>query len=402
MKFVPVLNALAVTAVLYALVFERDTLRAFAGAEEPPAAPVPPPPGPPVTPVQVVQSHARPVEQGIVLRGETQAARRVELRAETTGRVITEPQRRGAEVTTGEVLCRLDPGTRPAQLAEAEARLIEAELNATAAARLQAGGYRSDTAAAGATATLQAAQAGVEAVRTDIARLEITAPFGGVLEDDSAELGTLLAAGGLCATVIALDPIRLVGFLPEPDLARVSLGARVGARLATGQVVSGQISHLSRSADPTTRTFRVEAQIPNPDRTIREGQSVEMLIEIEGARAHLLPASTLTLDDAGHLGVRLAVDGQARFAPVSVLRDEPGGLWLAGLPETAEVIVVGQDYVTEGSALAVTRVAQAPGGAVPAETVPAKTVPAESTPGTAPGSGATPSPAAPATAGAAP
>lgn len=366
MKIVPLVNALLVTTALYALVFERDRLMSFAGAQTAPDAATAAAPAAETVqpvPVQVLRSTARPVDQGVLLRGETQAARRVELRAETTGRVISEPLRRGAEVAAGDVLCRLDPGTRPAQLAEAEARLTEAELNATASDRLQAGGYRSETAAAGATAALQAAAAGVEAVRTDIARLEITAPFAGVLDEDSAELGALLAAGGLCATVIALDPIRLVGFLPETDLARVTPGALVGARLATGQEVTGRVSYLSRSADPATRTFRVEAEIANPDRSIREGQSVEMLIAAEGTRAHLLPASVLTLDDSGTLGVRLAVDGVARFAPVRVLRDEPGGLWLAGLPETAEVIVVGQDYVTDGSPLAATLVDRAPGDA---------------------------------------
>ncbi len=367
MKIVPIVNALLVSAALYALVFERDALRAFAGAQTAPetAANAPAPGAEPLprVPVQVLRSQARPLDQGVVLRGETLAARRVELRAETTGRVISEPLRRGTEVAAGAVLCRIDPGTRPAQLAEAEARLAEAELNASAAARLQAGGYRSETAAAGATAALQGAAAAVEAVRTDISRLEITAPFAGVLDDDSAELGAFLAAGGLCATVIQLDPIRLVGFVPETELPRVTPGAMVGARLATGQQVTGRVSTLSRTADAATRTFRVEAEVANPSGEIREGQTVEMLIAAEGTEAHFLPASALTLDDQGTLGVRLAVDNHARFAPVTFLRDEPGGLWVSGLPESADVIVVGQDYVTEGSALAVTLVDHAPGDA---------------------------------------
>jgi len=369
MKFIPVLNAVLVSTALYALVFERDRLMSFAGAQTAPETALPAtdpqPPAPAAVPVQVLHSVARPLDQGVLLRGQTEAARRVELRAETAGRVISEPLRRGTEVAAGDVLCRIDPGTRPAALAEAEARLAEAELNASAAERLQAGGYRSETAAAGAAAALQGAAAAVEAVRTDIARLAITAPFGGVLEDDSAELGALLSVGGLCATVIQLDPIRLVGFVPETELSRIQPGAMVGARLTTGQQVTGRVTHLARSADPATRTFRVEAEVANADRGIREGQTVEMLIAAEGTQAHLLPASALTLDDAGHLGVRLAVGNRAEFSPVTFLRDEPGGLWVSGLPDAADVIVVGQDYVTEGSVLAVTIVDRAPGEAAP-------------------------------------
>ena len=49
--------------------------------------------------------------------------------------------------------------------------------------------------------------------------------------------------------------------------------------------------------------------------------------------------------------MRLARDGVARFAPVSVLRDETRGVWVTGLPDTARVIVAGQEFVREGRAV---------------------------------------------------
>ncbi|MFP1644986.1 efflux RND transporter periplasmic adaptor subunit [Pontitalea aquivivens] len=364
MKLVPIINAVLVSATLYALVFERDRLMAFAGRDPVPATdaaagPVAEP-GAGAVAVLVQRSQARPVDQGVLTRGQTEAARRVEMRAETGGRVISAPLARGTQVAAGDVLCRLDPGTRPALLAEAEARLTEARLSATAADRLQEGGFRSETAAAGARAALQAAEAGVIAARTEIGRLTITAPFAGILEQDSAELGTLLAPGGACATVIALDPIRLVGFVPETQVDRLAPGARVGARLASGRQVTGSVTFLSRAADPATRTFRIEAEVANPDLSIREGQTIEIVIQTEGARAHLLPASALTLDDQGRLGLRLAQDGRAVFAPVQLLRDTPQGVWLTGLPDDAQVIIRGQDYVTDGTALAITHAGATP------------------------------------------
>ncbi|WP_415184336.1 efflux RND transporter periplasmic adaptor subunit [Phaeovulum sp.] len=363
MRLVPVLNAVLVFAVLYALVFERDRLMAFAGKEtQEPALTAAPAGGADAVLVQVRRSVAKPVDQGVLTRGQTEATRRVEVRAETTGRVITDPLRRGAQVIAGQTLCRLDPGTRAAMLSEAEARLTEARLSATAAARLQEGGYRSQTAAASATAALQAAKAGVQAAQKDIDRLTITAPFAGILESDAAEIGSFLVAGGLCATVIALDPIKLVGFVPETEIDRITPAALVGARLATGREITGRVTFISRVADPATRTFRVEAELPNPALSIREGQTVEMIIQSEGTTGHLLPASALTLDDSGTLGLRLAVDGRARFVPVTLLRDTPLGVWLSGLPDTVDVIVVGQEYVTEGTPLTISYTAD---GAAP-------------------------------------
>jgi membrane fusion protein, multidrug efflux system len=271
-------------------------------------------------------------------------------------------------VTTGQILCELDPGTRPQQAAEAEARvaeslarLREAEINADAATRLNEGGFASETrristeaALASARAGVQSAQSALDGIRADIDRLTIAAPFEGLLETDTAELGSLMQPGSACATVIQLDPIKLVGFVPEAEVDRIGVGAMAGARLISGREVQGRVTFLSRSADAATRTFRVEVTVPNPDLAIRDGQTAEMLIAADGVMAHLLPGSSLTLDNAGTLGVRLAENGVARFAPVTVLRDMAEGILVTGLPDTATVITVGQEFVTDGTAIAVT------------------------------------------------
>jgi multidrug efflux system membrane fusion protein len=203
---------------------------------------------------------------------------------------------------------------------------------------------------------IEAATAAVAAAETEIARLTISAPFSGLLESDTAELGSLLQPGALCATIIQLNPIKLVGFVPETEVNRVMLGAKAGARLAAGgEQVIGNVTFLSRSADPQTRTFRVEIEVANDDLRIRDGQTAEIAISSAGVKAHLVPQSALTLNDDGTLGVRL-VDENAvvSFAPVEIMRDTSRGIWVTGLPEVADVIVVGQEYVTAGVRVAPT------------------------------------------------
>ncbi|MGB3407553.1 MAG: HlyD family efflux transporter periplasmic adaptor subunit, partial [Jannaschia sp.] len=174
------------------------------------------------------------------------------------------------------------------------------------------------------------------------------APFAGLLETDTAELGALLQAGDACATVVQLDPMKLVGFLPEAQVDRVSVGADAGARLASGGEVAGKVTFLSRAADEMTRTFRVEVTVSNSDLAIRDGQTAEIVIRTPATRAHLIPASAMTLNDQGALGVRIVEDGVTGFAPVTLVRDTPEGVLLTGLPDKVDVIVVGQEYVTEG------------------------------------------------------
>lgn len=380
MRVLPFLTAVVVSAFLYLAVMERDLLLALAAAETPVAtapqeATPDPAEGARAVSVVAIESRAQSVNRGVLARGQTQAARMVELRAETGGTVVSEPLRRGAQVTAGDVLCRLDPGTRPEQLAEAQARLTEAtarlaeaEINDRAARQLSQGGFASETRVAATVAAVESAraavlgaEAAVAAMQRDIAHLEIRAPFAGVLETDTAELGSLLQSGNPCATVMQLDPMRLVGFVAEADIDMVTQGAMAGARLVSGREVTGKVTFVSRSADPLTRTFRVEVTVPNTDQSIRDGQTAEMLIAAEGASGHLLPGSALTLDDAGRLGLRLVdADSRARFAPVTVLRDTPEGVWVAGLPDSATVIVVGQEFVTDGTAVTVTLRERAP------------------------------------------
>ena len=405
MKLLPLIIALLVSAFLYLMVFERDRLLDFARPATPAdvattqqpakmdAQAVVAPAKDPVHLVSVVaiNSTAQTVDSAVMLRGRTEAARQVNVMAETSGKVISTPLRKGSYIEAGQILCQLDKGTRESRLAEAKARqieanarlpeamarlagaeasLTEAKISENAARRLNQSGYASETRAASAKAALegalagiqsakaavisakasgQAAKASVAAIEKDIENLSITAPFEGLLETDTAELGSLLQPGAHCATIIQLDPIKLVGFAPETQVDNVTVGAMAGARLATGTEVVGRVTFLSRSADPLTRTFRVEVEVPNTGLAIRDGQTVEIIVASDGTSAHLLPQSSLTLNNDGDLGVRYVGKGNiVGFAPVSVLRDTPEGIWVAGLPDVIDVIVEGHEYVVKG------------------------------------------------------
>ena len=396
MRFMPLFTAIVVSIALYALVFERDSLLVFAQVE----------PGfeeiiddaVTANPISVVAmtSQAVTVDSAVIMRGRTEAARQVTVASEISGLVISEPIRKGAFVDAGDLLCQLDPGTLAAQLAEGRARLAEAqgrvpeaqatvveasarvreaEINVNVARRLSEDGFASETRLISAEAALEAAnagvqrassqvisaQAGIEGAQATVAaderaieRLNITAPFAGLLESDTSELGSLMQPGAPCATIIQLDPIKLVGFVPEASVSQITVGAMAGARLTTGQEVVGQVTFLSRSADEQTRTFRVEVRVPNADQRIGDGQTAEIIVASDGRMAHLLPASSLTLDNDGAIGIRAIVTQEgggsdiAQFMPVGIMRDTIDGIWVTGLPSTVDVIVVGQEYVTDG------------------------------------------------------
>lgn len=406
MRIFPVLAAALFAVILYMAVIERPTLLSFLGVD---ASESEVEPEGDTNAAEVVTDHrvkvvtqlltAQNIDGAVLLRGQTAAARQVDVRAETSAVVVSEPLRKGTHIEKDQIMCHLDEGTRQAALAqtraqlseaesrvpesearvaEASARLEEAKINQNASSRLNADGFASttrlasaDAAVAAAEATvssaqsgLRAAQSGIEAAQaavavseTELDRLVIKAPFSGLLESDTAELGSLLQAGSLCGTIIQLDPVKLVGFVPETDVNRVHVGALAGARLAAGDVeVRGNVTFLSRSADPLTRTFMVEIEVPNPELKIRDGQTAEILIASDGANAHLAPQSALTLNDEGTLGLRLVDSNNiVNFLAIELVRDTAEGVWVTGLPEKANVIVVGQEYVIEGVEVAPTQ-----------------------------------------------
>jgi len=408
MRIVPIITAVLVSAALYVFVFERDRLSSLTQGDTTPASvssdtqtdeltqadASDPDSG--VVKVVVQKSQARMIDSAVILRGETQAARSVTVRAETSGQIINDPLRKGHVVTAGDILCQIDPGVRSsaladararlasaqaripetaARVAEANARLDEARINFNAANKLSETGFASETRvasaqagvrsaeAAVATATsgleatksaIQSAEAAVESAQKELDRVTITAPFGGLLETDTAELGSLMQPGAACATIVQLDPIKVVGFVPETALSRVTIGAPARAKLTGGRIVQGLVTFISRSADPVTRTFRIEIDVANTDQSISDGQTAEIVIAAEGDNAHLLPQSSLTLNDVGTLGVRIVVANTARFVPVTLVRDTIDGVWVTGLPAQADVIVIGQEYVRHGVRVAPT------------------------------------------------
>jgi multidrug efflux system membrane fusion protein len=307
-------------------------------------------------PVLVLPSIAQETTRQLTLRGRTEANRNVQITAETNGQVISEPLRRGATIAKGDVLCRLDPGVRAAQLAEAEASLTEAQAEADAATQLQRKGFTAETTLKSRKAQLQAAQARVDQVKWDIDRLEIRAPFDGALETDTAEIGTFLTSGSYCANIIDLSRIKVSGFVGEQDVDRLSIGQQTSAKLINGMTATGEIAFISRMADAQTRTYAVEVVMDNPDGLIRDGMTAELTIDLPAETAHLIPQTALTLDDDGRLGVRIAENDATRFIAVTILRDEAGGAWVHGLPPQADVIVVGQEFVRDGRAVKATRV----------------------------------------------
>jgi multidrug efflux system membrane fusion protein len=314
---------------------------------------------PSITTVRIIHSVAQDRTEQVIVRGRTEAKRRVHLKSEVAGTIVELPKAKGEQVKKGEVIARLAIEERQARLAEARALAKQRDLEYQAAKKLSQKGYRSETAFAGTAAQLDAAKAAVKAMEVQMEKTAIRAPFDAVIDDRMVELGGYVKDGDAIALLIDEDPFLIVGQVSENEVGRLRLGSRGQAKLVTGESVTGEISFIATAAAPETRTFRVELQVPNPDRTLRDGVTAEVAFPTGSVPAHFISPALLTLNDAGTVGVRTVGEADdkgrrtVRFFPVNLVDDNVDGVWITGLPREIDIISVGQEYVREGETVLV-------------------------------------------------
>ena len=259
-----------------------------------------------ISSVTVLKSTAQKHAKKIKVSGVTEADKLIKIRTEVSGTVVSRPVKQGQFVKKDQLICQL-----------------------------------------------------YNAGRTSYPK--VNAPFDGYLETFSVKEGDYLNIGAVCATIIDPDPMRLVAEVSEKEISLVKAGAKAFAKLITGKRIGGIVSFVSTSANKGTRTFRVEIEVENSDRSIRDGVSVEIVILGSEILAHKISPSILMLGDAGELGIRTVSEtNQVEFNPIQILEDTIEGIWISGLPEQTRIITIGQEYVFQGQTVNVKETSPSP------------------------------------------
>lgn len=297
--------------------------------------------------VRLVTPVARTLEE--LLRGRTEAIRKVDIKAETYGRIIELPLERGSHVEEGEILAKLSLDEREARLREANALLEQRRIEHNASKKLSAKGFRSETQVAATQASLEAAEAAVALAQSNMDNTIIKAPFSGLMDERTVEIGDYVKAGESVALVVDLDPILVVANASENIVNQLAPGHKGFARLGTGAEINGTIRFVSSVADPATRTFRVELEVPNPEGRIADGITAELRLPLGEVQAYRISPAVLSLTDAGIVGVKMVDEKhEVVFQPVQILASDSDGIWIAGLEGKVTLITVGHEFVKAG------------------------------------------------------
>jgi len=277
---------------------------------------------------------------------------------EVGGRLQTLDLRAGQQVTTGELLARLDPADYELALRDARARLARLLTEQERKRELFAQEILSGAAAEQLATDIELARVAVDAAARNLAHTTLHAPYPARIAQRLAESYAMVAAGepvlllqeSATVDVAVQLPGRLVAVLPLDE--RLTATARQDDSPLSLEL---RYQEHDTEADPFTGTYRVLFRAPAPEGLrLLPGMALELrlsLPEDPDQRRSRVPLAALQADAAGdHFLWRVAgADGQVERLPVAVERLESDSVVLdRALPAGTRVATAGARFLRDG------------------------------------------------------
>lgn len=177
----------------------------------------------------------------------------------------------------------------------------------------------------------------------------IRSPLSGTVIERHATTGEVVSEGSSLFMVSDLTRVWVVGRVYEQDVAAARKGAPavVSLQAYPGKEWPGEVSYVSHTLDPHTRTIDIRVELDNPEGTLRPGLFGRISLSPESDRADRIPVIPLSAVQR--------VDGQTL---VFVAADEPGvfrptfvtlGAQTRGKVEVRDGVLEGEQVVVSGA-----------------------------------------------------
>jgi RND family efflux transporter MFP subunit len=191
-------------------------------------------------------------------------------------------------------------------------------------------------------------------------RTVVRAPFDGVLDERHVDVGTMVNPGDAIGRIVDLDPIKVFAGVPERYATDVRVGAQAQMTfeaLGSG-VFTAPIRYVAATVNPGNRTFPIEVEVPNRNRSIKPQMVASMAItrrQVGGAI--VVPQDALVRVEDGYVAF-VAIERQGNLvAEVRSVVLGPTRRNLAvvesGLAAGERLIVVGQKSVADGDRVSI-------------------------------------------------
>ncbi len=296
--------------------------------------------------VEVEEQSAKDITGYIVAQGDVMPDRHVTIRAETSSQIADILIKEGSIVKKDDIIAKLAIDDRNAQLAKARAKTEEERRKYQALNNLSKQGYAAKTRVDAALAALRAAQADQAQINQELGNTNIKAPFDGIIAEQFVEIGDYLSIGADMFKIVDNTPLVITLNIPQHEIANLTLNNPAFVEMNDNVQKQGHIRFISPIADESTRTFRVEIEIENPD-NLPSGTSATVRLAKPAKPAHFISPALLALDNNGATGVKTVENNnKVAFHKIEIIHATPEGLYVTGLPARATIITNGQGFVT--------------------------------------------------------
>lgn len=296
-------------------------------------------------PVLVAVAAGETVTDSLSLLGTLRAKEAVDISSVREGRIEELPIREGSEVRQGDILVGLDARLARAALAQAQAAYNLSQADLKRSRELFEGRTISEQEFDQARSTYEVAEATLQRYQEELADMVMKAPFDGVIGRRYLSIGQYVTAGERIARLVALDPMEVVFNVPERFIGRVGPGSPVNIRIDAypSEEFAAEVVFLDPEVDALTRTVPVKAELPNPDKLLRDGMlgRLELVMAVR-EDALVVPEEALIFRGKNHFV--MVVDGDDRVEERGI---KPGRR-LAGRVEVLEGLEPGERVVVEG------------------------------------------------------
>lgn len=249
---------------------------------------------PPLTSVSTAEAKAVQWHSSLHAIGTLAPVEGVTISADADGTVVKIAAENGAAVKTGDLLVELDTTVEAAQLAAAEARAELSRVNVERAKELWDRQAVSKSEFDAASASFKQAGAEVAALKAQIAKKQLRAPFDGRVGIRMVNLGQYVARGAPLLPLQKLDPIFVNFNIPQRNLPALSIGQKVSITVDAfpGTSFEATVSAINSQVDPVTRNVSVQATIPNSKEQLRAGMFAQVEVQMPEAESLVIVPAT--------------------------------------------------------------------------------------------------------------
>ena len=284
--------------------------------------------------------------------GTLEPAARVVVAAQEEGVVTAVAVREGDRVAAGDLVVQLDDRRIRAELAEAEARLLDARAQARRASALRGDGLISVSEADTIRASEAMAEARAELLHTRVSFTRITAPVAGVVLARRVEVGNLASARTPLVELAAGAGLLLRVPVSELDVVHLRPGDKATVRVDAlpDITMAARIARIFPSAEGTTRQVTVELSLVDPPAAVRPGFLARARLVLESRKGALLVPEAALQRGSETPNFVWVLDGDtARVRPVEPAERLDGRVVIrSGLSAGDEVVVEGLVRLRDG------------------------------------------------------